>query len=118
MIAAIAAVPAAVIASGAATASYGFGTWTITPPQQQRLLCTGGKERLLLSLNASALYAGVGLGGAIGGLTLALSRSTTAVCWTAAGIELAALTLVGQAAFRKNFQRSPSAVAGDASGNN
>jgi hypothetical protein len=33
----------------------------------------------------------------------------TAVCWTAAGIELAALTLVGQAAFRKNFKRSPNA---------
>ncbi len=103
VIAAVAADPAAVIASGAAIASYGFGTWAITPPQQQRLLSSRGNEWLLLSLNASALYAGVGLGGAIGGLTLALSRSTTVVCWTAAGIELAALTLVGQAASRKNF---------------
>jgi predicted MFS family arabinose efflux permease len=103
VIAAAAAGPTAAIASGAAIAGYGFGTWAITPPQQQRLLSTGGNERLLLSLNASALYAGIGLGGAIGGLTLALTRSTTAVCWTAAGIELAALTLVGQAASRKNF---------------
>jgi predicted MFS family arabinose efflux permease len=102
--AAVATGPAAVIGSGAAIAGYGFGTWAITPPQQQRLLSAGGNDRLLLSLNASALYAGVSLGGAIGGLTLALSRSTAAVCWTAAGIELAALTLAGRAASRKNLR--------------
>jgi DHA1 family inner membrane transport protein len=101
---------AAVIASGAAIACYGFGTWAITPPQQQRLLSTGTDERFLLSLNASALYAGVGLGGTIGGLTLALSHSTAAVCWTAAGIELAALTLTGWTAHRKilNDHQTPS----------
>jgi len=43
-------------------------------------------------------------------MTLALSRSATAVCLTAAGIELAALTLVGRAASRKESRRSPSAV--------
>jgi predicted MFS family arabinose efflux permease len=69
-------------------------------------LSTGGHNRLLLSLNASALYARVGLGGAIGGMTLALSRSATAVCWTAAGIELAVLALVGRAASRKDARRS------------
>jgi predicted MFS family arabinose efflux permease len=63
-------------------------------------LASGGDERLLLSLNASALYAGVGLGGAIGGVTLALSGAAAAVCWTAAGIELAALALVGAGAVR------------------
>jgi len=99
--AAFAAGRAAVAASVAEIAGYGFGTWAITPPQQQRLLSSGGNDRLLLSLNASALYAGVGIGGAIGGMTLALSRSTTAVCWTAASIELAALALVGRAARRK-----------------
>jgi len=92
---------AAVAASVAAIAGYGFGTWAITPPHQQRLLSSGGNDRLLLSLNASALYAGVGIGGAIGGMTLALSRSTTAVCWVAASIELAALALVSRAARRK-----------------
>lgn len=109
VIAAVAAGPAAVIASGAAIAGYGLGTWAITPPQQQRLLSRTGNDRLLLSLNATALYAGVGLGSAIGGLTLALSRSTAAVCWTAAGIELAALTLVGCAAIRHNLN-PPAAV--------
>jgi len=107
LIAAFAAGRAAVAASVAAIASYGLGTWAITPPQQQRLLSSGGNDRFLLSLNASALYAGVGLGGAVGGLTLALSRSATAVCWAAAGIELAALALVGWAASRKNARRPP-----------
>jgi len=94
-----------VVASIAAIAGYGFGTWAITPPQQQRLLSTGGNDRFLLSLNASTLHAGVGLGGAIGGMTLALSRSAAAVCWAAAGIELAALALVGRAASRKKPAR-------------
>jgi predicted MFS family arabinose efflux permease len=105
LIAALAAGPTAVVASIAAIAGYGFGTWAITPPQQQRLLSTGGNDRFLLSLNASTLYAGVGLGGAIGGMTLALSRSAAAVCWAAAGIELAALALVGRAASRKKPAR-------------
>jgi MFS transporter, DHA1 family, inner membrane transport protein len=109
VIAAVTAGPAAVIASGAAIAGYGFGTWAITPPQQQRLLSSGGNDRLLLSFNATTLYAGVGLGGALGGLTLAVSHSTAAVCWTAAGIELAALTLVGRAASRKKLN-PPGAV--------
>jgi predicted MFS family arabinose efflux permease len=77
----------------AAIAGYGLGTWAITPPQQQRLLRAGGDDQFLISLNASALYAGVGLGGAVGGVTLALSHSITAVCLTAAGIELAALAV-------------------------
>jgi MFS transporter, DHA1 family, inner membrane transport protein len=110
VVAAVAAGPAAVIANGAEITSYGFGTWAITPPQQQRLLSSGGNGRLLLSLSANALYAGVSLGAAIGGLTLASSRSTAAVCWTAASIELAALTLVGRAASRQNLngRQSPS----------
>ncbi len=115
VIAAVTAGHAAVLASGAAIASYGFGTWAITPPQQQRLLSSGGNNRLMLSFNATALYAGVGLGGAIGGLTLTLSRSTAAVCWTAAGIELAALTLVGWVASRKNLNQPGAAMnSGDA----
>ncbi len=111
LIAALTAGHAAVVGSVAAIASYGFGTWAITPPQQQRLLSSGGNDRLLLSLNASALYAGVGLGGAIGGMALALGRSVIAVCWTAAGIELAALALVGWAASRKNSRQSPPRLA-------
>ena len=87
----------AAAASAAAIAGYGLGTWAVTPPQQQRLLASGG-DRFLLSLNASALYAGVGLGSVIGGMALTLSRSVAVVCWTGAGIELAALALVRRAA--------------------
>jgi DHA1 family inner membrane transport protein len=83
----------------------------ITPPQQQRLLSNGGNGRFLLSLNASALYAGVSLGGAVGGVMLVLTHSVAALCWTAAGIELAALALVGRTAYRKSLTRTPSHFA-------
>jgi MFS transporter, DHA1 family, inner membrane transport protein len=89
---------AAVIASGAAVIGYGLGTWAITPPQQHWLLSGNGDGQFLLSLNSSALYGGVALGSLVGGLTLTLTRSASAVCWTAAGIELAALTLAGKIA--------------------
>jgi predicted MFS family arabinose efflux permease len=90
-----AAVPghSALAASIAAIAGYGLGTWAATPPQQHRLLGSGGDARLLLSVNASALYLGVALGGAAGGIILAVSHSVSAVCWAAAGLELAALAV-------------------------
>jgi hypothetical protein len=48
------------------------------PPQRQRLLASGSNDQFLFFLNASALYAGVGLGGAIDGITLALvSRASS-----------------------------------------
>jgi predicted MFS family arabinose efflux permease len=107
-ISALAAGRSAALPSIAAIAGYGIGTWTITPAQQQRLLSTPGNGRVLLALNASALYAGVGLGGAIGGLTLALSRSITTLCAVAAAIELAALLLVGLTTSRRSFANRPS----------
>lgn len=75
-----------------AIALYGIGTWAVTPPQQQRLIHSGRDPRLLLSLNASALYAGVAIGSGIGGLTLNLSHNPTALCLLAAAIEILALT--------------------------
>jgi predicted MFS family arabinose efflux permease len=92
-----------VTATIAAITGYGLGTWAISPPQQQRLLATGGDDRFLLSLNASALYLGVALGGATGGITLALSHSVSAVCWAAASLEMAALAFV---AFQGQARRS------------
>lgn len=80
-----------VTGSAALIALYGLGTWAVTPPQQHRLLASGGDQRLLLSLNASALYVGIALGGVTGGLILSLSGNPSAVCWTAAALELTAV---------------------------
>jgi DHA1 family inner membrane transport protein len=49
---------------------------------------------VLLGLNASALYAGVALGGGLGGLALTVTGSAAALCWLAAGIEMAAAAIV------------------------
>jgi len=85
---------AAIATTVAAIAAYGFGTWSITPPQQFRLLESGGDQRLLVSLNSSVLYAGVALGSGLGGAVLASGAGTTVVCVLAAGLEVVALSLV------------------------
>jgi predicted MFS family arabinose efflux permease len=100
----------ALAASIAAVTGYGVGTWAVTPVQQQRLLASGGDDRLLLSLNASALYLGVAFGGAAGGLTLALSHRLSVLCWVAASIEAAALALIAPRRMtrppaRRNYRR-------------
>jgi predicted MFS family arabinose efflux permease len=82
-----------VAGSGAAIALYGAGTWGVTPPQQERLLRAGG-GRLALALNASALYAGIASGGALGGLLLARGATAASLCFAgAAAVLLAALVL-------------------------
>ncbi len=47
---------------------------------------------------------GVAFGSALGGLTLATSRSTAAVCWPVTGIEPAALTLTAHNRRGKTIQ--------------
>jgi predicted MFS family arabinose efflux permease len=66
------------------------GLWGITPAQQHRLIREGGPARIILSLNASALYTGVAIGAAVGGAMIAAGRSVTALCAIAAALELAA----------------------------
>ena len=73
---------------------YGFGTWGVTPAQQHRLVTDGGATRLLLSMNASALYIGVALGASVGGAIVAAGHGASELCAIAAGIELAALILL------------------------
>jgi DHA1 family inner membrane transport protein len=50
---------------------WGLATWSFNPPVQHRLIELGGTGAgLLLSLNASAIYLGVGLSGIVGGIVL------------------------------------------------
>ena len=80
----------AVLVTAALLALYGLGTWAVTPAQQHRLLMDGSSGRVVLSLNASALYAGVAIGGALGGVILSATHSTAAVCFVAAALEIGA----------------------------
>ena len=107
--AALAGGAAAIAGSAVSVAGYGIGTWAVTPPQQHRLVEGGGDHRLLLSLNAGAIYAGVALGSALGGAILAATNSSVALCSVAAGIELAALTAV-TAMLLRNRRSHPSVV--------
>ncbi len=54
-----------------AIAVWAIAGWTITPAQQHRLISFALEAPpVVLSLNASAMYGGIALGGAIGGLVL------------------------------------------------
>lgn len=50
---------------------WGLAGWTFTPAQQYRLLALAPTQPgVILSLNASAIYLGIGLGAAVGGVVL------------------------------------------------
>jgi len=72
----------ATIPAGLLVGAYALGTWALTPAQQHRLIGSDYDTRLLLSLNASALYGGVAIGAAAGG---ALWASATSYPSTTAG---------------------------------
>ncbi len=68
--------------------AWGAGTWTQTPPQQHRLIAAAPAHApLVISLNASAIYLGIGAGTALGGLTLGAGPAAVFL----AGAALAAL---------------------------
>ena len=85
----------AIVVTGILIATYAAGTWAVTPPQQHRLLATHpDNSRLLLSLNASALYTGVATGTAIGGAVISTSHSIVALCLGGASFQIAALLVL------------------------
>ncbi|MFF5991523.1 MFS transporter [Prauserella flavalba] len=88
---------AATTVAGAATVQFlwGVATWSFNPPVQHRLITLSpAGAGLLLSLNASAIYLGVGLSGVVGGLVLrlggpALLPEVAALLTLAAGVFVA-----------------------------
>lgn len=57
--------------------AWGASTWCQTPPQQHRLFSAAPAEApLLMALNASAIYVGLGAGTAAGGLLVAAGAAT------------------------------------------
>lgn len=62
---------AAALGAGLMLFILGIAGWTFTPAQQYRLLALAPTQLgIILSLNASAIYLGIGLGAAVGGLVV------------------------------------------------
>jgi predicted MFS family arabinose efflux permease len=65
--------PSVAVAGGASFA-WGMTTWMQTPPQQQRLIAAmPAQGALVIALNSSSIYVGIGLGTTLGGLAIATS---------------------------------------------
>ncbi|MFE3445270.1 MFS transporter [Nocardia sp. NPDC059180] len=72
---------------------WGAGTWCQTPAQQHRLIdAAPGEAALVVSLNASAIYAGIGLGTVLGGGAVAARAGT--IFGVGASIAVSALVFV------------------------
>lgn len=85
------------IAAGITLFVWGLATWSFNPPVQHRLIeLSPGHAGLVLSLNASAIYLGVGLSGVVGGAVLD-SAGPLVLPEVAAALTLAALLLIGVA---------------------
>ncbi|MFI7420279.1 MFS transporter [Nonomuraea sp. NPDC049684] len=76
---------------GVLVLAWGASSWSQTPPQQHRLIAAApGEAPLVVSLNSSAIYAGIGAGTLLGGLTLPSGAALT----YATGAALAAAALL------------------------
>ncbi|WP_228785352.1 MFS transporter [Nocardia cyriacigeorgica] len=72
---------------------WGAGTWCQTPAQQHRLIdAAPGEAPLVVSLNASGIYAGIGLGTVLGGAVVAARDG--AIFGLGASIAVAALAFL------------------------
>ncbi|MGW2223767.1 MFS transporter, partial [Nonomuraea sp. NPDC001684] len=77
--------------AGVLVLAWGASSWCQTPPQQHRLIAAApGEAPLVVSLNSSAIYAGIGAGTLLGGLTLPSGAALT----YATGAALAAAALL------------------------
>lgn len=99
---------------GAAVAlfAWGFCAWGSSPPIQHRLIdLSPDNSGLLLSLNASAIYLGVGLAGAIGGLVISWAGLLRLAPITAL-FAVAALVLLVSAPAQRRAASTPSSSPG------
>ncbi|MCK9509692.1 MAG: MFS transporter [Pigmentiphaga sp.] len=63
--------------------AWGGSSWSQTPPQQHRLFEASHEHAMLLvALNASGIYVGIGLGTLIGGLTIAFGGQAPLIVGT------------------------------------
>jgi len=79
--------------AGVLVTAWGAGIYCQTSPQQHRLIAVApGEPALVIGLNSSAIYAGIGLGTVLGGLILpagvAAAGLTAAIIAAAAGLYL------------------------------
>ncbi|MFD7656135.1 MFS transporter [Actinosynnema sp. NPDC059797] len=89
---------------GLLMAGWGGSSWCQTPPQQHRLIEAAPHEApLVVSLNSSGIYLGIGLGTVLGGATL--PTGVPLVCAIGAGIAVLALAFLTLTA-----RRSPGTV--------
>ncbi|TVT49490.1 MFS transporter [Amycolatopsis rhizosphaerae] len=78
------------VLTGVLMAAWGASSWCQTPAQQHRLIAAApGETALVVGLNASAIYLGIGLGTVFGGLVLPAGTGVAA----GAGAVLAVLAL-------------------------
>ena len=74
----------AVVGAGVALVTWSVAGWAITPLQQYRLIELAPRtQNIVLSLNASAIYLGQGIGAGIGALVI-LYSSLASLGWAAA----------------------------------
>jgi DHA1 family inner membrane transport protein len=72
---------------------WGASSWCQTPPQQHRLIAVAPNEApLVVSLNSSSIYLGIGLGTILGGIALPSGMAT--VYGLGAALALAALVFL------------------------
>ncbi|MEV1240951.1 MFS transporter [Nonomuraea sp. NPDC049750] len=85
--------------------AWGAGSWCQTPPQQHRLIAVAPHEApLVVALNSSAIYVGIGAGTLLGGLTVSLGPTSMYAAATA--LAILALTYLLATAGRARGKKS------------
>lgn len=102
--------PASAVLITVAAAALGLTSWALPAAQAHRMVGLAPEAPpVVTSLNSSATYLGLALGGAIGGLVLG-TWSTGALGWVGAGLQLVALGCLLLS--RRLHRAGPEAVTG------